>query len=128
MPGPVEEARTNSQGTFSVHGHGLTRYFLCTWTWTHKVLSLHMDMDSQGTFSAHGHGLTRYFLCTWTWTHKVLSLHMDTPVLGDQQGFTYISSVWTLNAVKKSCQERWVIGMDGGERSNELRVRVFWWW
>ena len=37
--------------------------------------------------------------------------HVDVPVLANQQGFTYISSVWTQNAAKKICQ-RMVDDMD----------------
>ena len=30
-------------------------------------------------------------------------LQMDMPMLADQQGLTYISSVWTLVAVENTC-------------------------
>ena len=43
---------------------------------------------------------------------------MDVPVLDDKQRFAYVSSVQTLDAVKKTCQEQWRIGMDG------KRVRI----
>ena len=38
--------------------------------------------------------------------------HMDTKALTDQQKLTCISSVRTLDAVKRTYQERWTIGMD----------------
>ena len=45
-----------------------------------------------------------------------------TPTYGcasvDWPAKTYISSVWTQGAIKKTCQERWIIGMDG-ERKRE---------
>ena len=44
--------------------------------------------------------------------------HMDAPVSADLQRLIYISSVWTQNAVKWTCQERRMIGM-GGERESE---------
>ena len=47
-------------------------------------------------------------------------LNMDTPVLTEQQRFTYIISVWTPMQV---CQERWIIiterEREGGERNRE---------
>ena len=47
--------------------------------------------------------------------------HMDTPVLADQQKLTFISSVWTLDALLSTFQWQWSIGM-GGKR--ELRESV----
>ena len=38
---------------------------------------------------------------------------MDSPVLANQQGLTNIIYVWTLDALKKTDQERWMIGIDG---------------
>ena len=38
---------------------------------------------------------------------------MDTPVFIEPQRSSYISPVQTLDAVKKSYQEQWPIGMDG---------------
>ena len=46
---------------------------------------------------------------------------MDIPVLADQQGLRYISSVRTQDAVQKTCKERWMISMDG-ERESENSV------
>ena len=46
-------------------------------------------------------------------------LHMDTPVLTKQQRLIYISSVQTLDAVKRTYQERWQIGMDVERVSRE---------
>ena len=37
---------------------------------------------------------------------------MDAPVLTDQYGLTYISSVRTQDATYKTYQERWMIGTD----------------
>ena len=42
---------------------------------------------------------------------------MDTPVLADQQGLTYISSVRTLDATWKTFQEHWTIGTNGEKES-----------
>ena len=44
---------------------------------------------------------------------------MDTPVLVDQQKITFISSVWTLDAVKRTYQEQWPIEIDGKSDSRE---------
>ena len=45
-------------------------------------------------------------------------LQMDNPKLVDQQKFIYISFVKTLDAMLKTCQEWWLIGIDG---ERELR-------
>ena len=37
---------------------------------------------------------------------------MDTSLLDDQQGLTYISSIQTLVAVKRTFQDSWTIGTD----------------
>ena len=37
-------------------------------------------------------------------------LQRDVPVLADQQELIYISFVWTLDAVWKTCWEQWMIG------------------
>ena len=42
---------------------------------------------------------------------------MDAPVLADQQGLTYISSVRTLNAVLRTCQKQGTIRL-GSERES----------
>ena len=42
---------------------------------------------------------------------------MDMPVLADQQELMYVSSVWTLDVVWKTCQEQWMIGMDSERES-----------
>ena len=39
-------------------------------------------------------------------------LYMDTPVLADQQRLTYISSVQTVDAAKRTFLEWWIIGID----------------
>ena len=51
-------------------------------------------------------------------------LHLDVPVVFDQQ--IYISSVSTLDAVKKTYQERWTIGTDGENvsKNSELSARL----
>ena len=38
--------------------------------------------------------------------------HINTPMLAGQQKLTIISSVQTLDIVKKTCQERWTKGID----------------
>ena len=38
-------------------------------------------------------------------------LHMDTPVLADQQSLIYISTLQIFDAVKKTFQEQWSIGI-----------------
>ena len=50
----------------------------------------------------------------------------DTPVSTDQQKFTYINSVLTLDAVKKTCQKRWLIEKDGEKELKEtvLSARI----
>ena len=52
-------------------------------------------------------------------------LHIAMPVLADQEKKTqkqkkikFVSSVQSLDAILKTCQEWWLIGMDG-ERSQE---------
>ena len=48
-------------------------------------------------------------------------LHMGAPGLADQEGLTYISSVWTLDLIQRTCQKRWMIGMDDdGETQGSL--------
>ena len=44
---------------------------------------------------------------------------MDTSVLADQQKVTFINSVLTLGVIKKTYQERWLIGMDKERESRE---------
>ena len=44
---------------------------------------------------------------------------MDTPALADQQKLTFISSVWTLDAIERNCLERRLIGMDGEKELRE---------
>ena len=41
--------------------------------------------------------------------------HMDTLVLTNQQRFTYISTVQTLDAFKRTCQEQWLLATNGDE-------------
>ena len=36
-------------------------------------------------------------------------LHIDTPILADHQKLTYINSVQTLDAVKRTGQVQWLI-------------------
>ena len=48
-------------------------------------------------------------------------LHMDAPGLANQQGLTYIISIWSQNAVLKTCQEQWAIGTDS---KRESRISV----
>ena len=50
--------------------------------------------------------------------HKLL--YMDTPVLSDHQKLTSISSVWTLDAVWRTYQAQWPIGMDGEESRESM--------
>ena len=40
-------------------------------------------------------------------------LHMDTPELVDQQNLTFVSCAQTLSVVKRTFQERWLIGAEG---------------
>ena len=51
-------------------------------------------------------------------------LHMDMPALADQQEFIYITSVQTQDVVWKTCQEQWMIGMDGERESGRSVLAV----
>ena len=44
---------------------------------------------------------------------------MYTTVLADQQKLTFISSLHTLDAIKRTCQEWWPIRTDGKKDSRE---------
>ena len=46
-------------------------------------------------------------------------LQMATPMLTDHQKLTFISFVWTLDATKTTCQEWWLIEVDGERESKE---------
>ena len=46
-------------------------------------------------------------------------LHMDPTVLANQQKLTVISSLQTLDTVKRTCQEQWLIGTDSKRESRE---------
>ena len=54
---------------------------------------------------------------TRKWCFSYEALHTVVPVLADQQELIYISSVRTQDVVWKTCQERWIIEMDGGRDS-----------
>ena len=47
--------------------------------------------------------------------------HMDTSALADLEKFTFISSVWSLDAIERIYWEWWQIGMDG---VRELRESI----
>ena len=53
---------------------------------------------------------------------------MDVPVLTDQQGFTDINSVQTVDAVKRISQQRWTRRKDGEWNSGEPRTITTAWW
>ena len=40
-------------------------------------------------------------------------IHIDTSVMADDQLLTYISTLQTLGAVKRTSQERWSTGVNG---------------
>ena len=52
-------------------------------------------------------------------------LHMDAPVLTDLQELIYISSVGTLDIVYRTCQEWWMIGMDGERVSRKCMLSAW---
>ena len=49
---------------------------------------------------------------------------MDASVLADQQGLTYISSVWTQDVVWRTFQDHWMIGLDGKRESEKSMLSV----
>ena len=79
----------------------------------HAVLSKRRCSTLQNS-SYTNHLSTRHAGHDWKSKVKLTSglLHMDTPVLGDQWKLMFITSVQTLDAIKGTCQEWWLIGMD----------------
>ena len=56
------------------------------------------------------------------WTHVIFSyglLQMNMTVLADQQEPAYNSSIQILDVPLKTCQEQWMIGMDGKKKSEK---------
>ena len=56
-------------------------------------------------------------------SHELLLI--NAPRLADQQRLTSISYVKTLDAVWRTCQEQWTIGMDGERDRENQGIHVF---
>ena len=54
--------------------------------------------------------------------------HISTPVLPNKQKFTFICSIQTINALKRTWQEQWLTGIDGERFKGIHAVGMPWWW